>query len=321
VVTASAGVATSALGYTRPEDVLRDADIAMYRAKSRARGSCTVFDPSMHRMVMDRLRTESDLRRAIEAGELRLRYQPIVRLDTEEIVALEALVRWPHADGRESQPGEFLPIAEESGLIVPMGRSLITQAGAQIRDWRADGILPAVIPVSLNVSHREFWQADLLGLLERTLKACELGPEWLTIEITEGVLMDNVNAARVRLEELHAMGVRVHVDDFGTGYSSLEALHRFPIDALKIDRSFVARLETDPRSRELVSTIIMMAHGLDIGVIAEGVETRVQQRMLMDLGCQRAQGYLFARPLTPDQLAEFVPLHLGTPPSVEVSPG
>ena len=321
VVTASAGVATSALGYTRPEDVLRDADIAMYRAKSRARGSCTVFDPSMHRMVMNRLRSESDLRRAIEAGDLRLRYQPIVRLDTEDVVALEALVRWPHADGRESQPGDFLPIAEETGLIVPMGRSLITLACTQIRDWRAGGVLPTVIPVSLNVSNREFWQADLLGLLERTLEACELGPEWLTIEITEGVLMDNVNAARVRLEELRTMGVRVHVDDFGTGYSSLEALHRFPIDALKIDRSFVARLDTDPRSRELVSTIIMMAHGLDIDVIAEGIETREQQQMLMDLGCQRAQGYLFARPLTPDQLAEFIPLHLGTPPSVGVSPG
>jgi len=270
---------------------------------------------------MNRLRTESDLRRAIEAGDLRLRYQPIVRLDTEDVVALEALVRWPHADGRESQPGDFLPIAEETGLIVPMGRSLITLACTQVRDWRAGGVLPTVIPVSLNVSHREFWQADLLGLLERALDACELGPEWLTIEITEGVLMDNVNAARVRLEELRTMGVRVHVDDFGTGYSSLEALHRFPIDALKIDRSFVARLETDPRSRELVSTIIMMAHGLDIDVIAEGIETRAQQQMLMDLGCQRAQGYLFARPLTPDQLAEFIPARLGTPPSVGVSPG
>jgi diguanylate cyclase (GGDEF)-like protein/PAS domain S-box-containing protein len=296
VVTASAGVATSAVVYGAADDVLRDADIAMYRAKSREPGSFLVFDPSMHDSVVSRLQTESRLRRAIDADELVLYYQPIVDLRSEQLVAMEGLIRWPQHDGHVTPPGEFLPIAQESGLIVPIGRSVIRQACQQIAAWRSAGVLPRLVPVSINVSHREFWHPELADHLMRTLRAHDLTPDWLAVEITEGVLMGNVPEAQRRLEELHCMGIRLHIDDFGTGYSSLEALHQFPIDALKIDRSFVSRLESDPRSRELVSTILTMARGLDIDVIAEGVETAAQQRVLVDLGCATGQGYLFARP-------------------------
>jgi len=299
VVTASAGVATSDVAYSAAEDVLRDADIAMYRAKSREPGSFLVFDPSMHDSVVSRLQTESRLRRAIEADELVLHYQPIVDLGTERMIGMEALIRWPQRDGRMAPPGEFLPVAEESGLIVPIGRSVIRRACQQIAAWRAQGLLTEVIPVSLNVSHREFWHPDLTDHLMRMLRANDLQSDWIVVEITEGVLMGNVPEAQRKLEELHCMGIRLHIDDFGTGYSSLEALHQFPIDALKIDRSFVSRLEADLRSRELVSTILAMANGLDIDVIAEGIENTSQQRLLMELGCPNGQGYLFSRPGPP----------------------
>jgi diguanylate cyclase (GGDEF)-like protein len=309
VVTASAGVALSVLGYARAEDVLRNADIAMYRAKTRVRGSCTIFDPAMRELVMTRMRTETELRLAIEAGDVIPRYQPIVRLDTGQVTALEALARWRKPGGRELLPGDFLSVAEETGLIVPMSRSLVGQVCDQLGGWRVEGVLRTLLPVAVNVSHREFWHADLLGEVTRALDTAGLDPSWLVVEITESVLMDNAEAARVKLRELHAAGLRVHVDDFGTGYSSLEALHRFSIDALKIDRSFVSRLGKDPRSEELIRTIVMMAEGLGLDVIAEGVETVEQQRILVGLGCPRAQGYLFARPMTPERIAAYLPAH------------
>jgi diguanylate cyclase (GGDEF)-like protein len=309
VVTATVGVATSVRCYDRAEDVLRDADIAMYRAKSDGRGSCAVFDASMHEAAMTRLRTESELRRAIDARELVLHYQPIVDLGTRELVGLEALVRWEHPERGLVLPGEFLPIAEVSGLIVPLGRSLITQACAQRQLWQAAGLEPSRVRVSLNVSNKEFWHPQLLNHIVDTLSAHDLGTEWLTIEITEGVLMSDVEQARQKLQDLHELGIRLHVDDFGTGYSSLEALHRFPIDALKIDRSFVAQLENDHRSRELARTIIMMGARLDLTVIAEGVETRRQRDCLLDLGCSYGQGYLFAAALPPSEVAGLLGLH------------
>ena len=309
VVSATVGVATSAIGYTRAEDALRDADIAMYRAKSTERGSCVVFDSSMHELAMSRLRIESELRHAVRDGDLTLHYQPIVRLDTDRVTGLEALIRWYHPDRGVLLPGEFLSITEETGLIVPIGRSILTQACAQLSEWRAAGVVPPDLTISLNVSNREFWHADLLEHISRSLRSAGLGPEWLTIEITEGVLMSNVEQARTKLQALHDLGLRIHVDDFGTGYSSLEALHRFPIDALKIDRSFVTRLEEDLRARELVRTIIMMGRGLDIDVIAEGVETRAQQQLLLDLGCRLGQGFLFAPALPAAAIGPMFALH------------
>ncbi len=306
VVTASAGVATSDVGYDAPDHVLRDADIAMYRAKSREPGSLLVFDPSMHDSVVARLQTESSLRRAVEHDELVLHYQPIVDLGTGRMVGMEGLVRWPQADGRTAQPGEFLPVAEASGLMVPIGRTVLRQACRQLSQWRDDATVPALVPVSLNLSHREFWHPDLCEHLERTLHAHDLTPDVLVLEITEGVLMGNVPEAQHRLEELHALGIRLHIDDFGTGYSSLEALHELPIDALKIDRSFVSRMESDRRGRELVATILAMAEGLELEVIAEGIETPEQQRLLVELGCPNGQGFLFARPGPADVIGEVL---------------
>ncbi|WP_199425086.1 EAL domain-containing protein [Actinotalea solisilvae] len=305
VVSASVGVTTSTFGYQDAEDVLRDADIAMYRAKSRARGSSEVFERAMHEVAVSRLKTESELRRALAEGELALRYQPIVDLRTGETTGLEALVRWNHPDGHEVPPCDFLPVAEETGLVVAVGRWVVAQACAQLAAWAAAG-LPALVPVSLNVSHREFWDPGLVEHVVGCLERHGLSPDCLRVEITEGVLMADVDEARVKLQALHEAGISLHVDDFGTGYSSLEALHRFPIDALKIDRSFVARLDSDHRSRELVATILLMARGLDIDVVAEGVETATQQQALVDLGCRFGQGYLFARPALADDVPDLL---------------
>ena len=307
VITATIGVTTSAIGYVRAEDALRDADIAMYRAKSTERGTSQVFDPSMHEGAVNRLRIESELRHAIEADQMVLHYQPIVRLETGELTGLEALVRWQHPDRGLLLPGEFLPISEDTGLIVPIGRWVITQACAQLSAWQARGLVPPELTVSINISNREFWNGGLLEHLTQTLAANNLEAERLTIEITEGVLMGDVEKARAKLQALRDLGLRLHVDDFGTGYSSLEALHRFPIDALKIDRSFVTRLDHDRRSRELVRTIIMMGKRLNIDVIAEGVETREQQKRIVGLGCLIGQGFLFARPMPASEVVALLP--------------
>ena len=296
-VTATVGVATSATGYTRAADALRDADIAMYRAKSAERGTLAVFDRSMHAGAMSRLRVESALREGLGRDEIALRYQPLVRLADAALVGFEALVRWERPDGEVVLPGDFLPVAEHTGLIVPLGRSVVRQACAQLARWRADVAEPDALRVSVNLSHKEFWRGDLLDHLVHTLREHDVPPRQLTVEITEGVLMHDVEQARARLGALRDLGLQLHVDDFGTGYSSLEALHRFPIDALKIDRSFVARLGTDPRSEELVRTIVTLGAGLGIDVVAEGVETAEQRAVLVALGCTYGQGYLFARPL------------------------
>ncbi len=304
VVTASAGVATSEVPYGAGDDVLRDADIAMYRAKSLEPGTFVVFDPSMHRSVVSRLQTESRLRRALESDELAMHYQPIVDLASGAAVGMEALIRWPQHDGRILPPGEFLPIAEASALIVPIGRTVVRDVCRQLATWRATARRGTVLPISVNVSHREFWHPELAEHLTASLREHDLPPELIVVEITEGVLMGNVPEALRRLEELHRLGIRLHIDDFGTGYSSLEALHRFPIDALKIDRSFVSRIEADPRSRELVGTIVAMARSLDIGVIAEGIETAEQRRLLHELGCPLGQGYFFSRPVPASAVEE-----------------
>ena len=313
VVSASIGVAASTTGYDAPEDVLRDSDIAMYRAKSNERGTYATFDVSMHEGAVQRMRVESELRRAIDNREFELHYQPIVDLGTRRIEALEALVRWRLPDGALVPPGEFLPVAEETGLMVPVGRLIVEQACQQLASWRAAGLPVGDVRVSVNVSNREFWHSDFTAHLTRALAAAGARPEWLNLEITEGVIMHNPEAAQKLLTELRAMGFALHVDDFGTGYSSLDALHRFPVEALKIDQSFVARLETDARSRELVRTIIMMGDNLKMEVIAEGIETVAQEGILRDLGCTSGQGYLYSRPLPAAKIVEQL---IGLPSSL-----
>lgn len=297
VVSASIGIATSTTGYDLPEDVLRDSDIAMYRAKANERGTYATFDISMHEGAVRRMRIESELRSAIEKDQFELHYQPIVRLDTHRIDALEALVRWRHPTRGLLLPGDFLPVAEEAGLIVPVGRLIVENVCRQLATWALDGVSLHGARVSVNVSNHEFWHPNFQAHLVASLEAYALQPSSLNLEITEGVIMHNPEVAQTILQDLRRMGFQLHIDDFGTGYSSLDALHRFPVEALKIDRSFVSRLESDRKSRELVRTIVMMGRNLDMDVIAEGIENAAQEDILRDLGCVFGQGYLFARPL------------------------
>jgi diguanylate cyclase (GGDEF)-like protein/PAS domain S-box-containing protein len=304
-VTASIGIASSSTGYQSAEDVLRDADTAMYRAKATEKGTHAIFDSGMHTRAVSRLRVEAEFRQAIDGGQLRLHYQPIVAIRTGRTLAFEALVRWEHPTRGLLGPAEFLPIAEETGLIVPMGRWILKEACRQIAEWKLAGA-PADLRVSVNVSNKQFWHGGLLEDVQQFLREADLEPRNIVLEITETVVMHNADLAERMLMDLHESGFALHIDDFGTGYSSLQALHRFPIEALKVDRSFVWGLGTDPRSTELVRTIAMMARNLGVDVIAEGIETEDQRRRVERLGCAYGQGYLFSRPVPGDVAAAFV---------------
>ena len=299
VVAASIGIALSGSHYENAEEILRDADIAMYSAKSERRGSRALFDTSMHSKAVDRLQLETELRHALESGGFELHYQPIVDLQTGRTRGFEALVRWRHADRGLVPPDDFLPIAEETGLIVPLSRWILQEACQRLAEWKAAGA-PDYLSMSINVSNRQFWHGDLIDDIDEVLRRTGLDPRCVALEITEGVVMHNVDLACKILEEIHTLGCPVHIDDFGTGYSSLEALHRLPIDALKVDRSFVSRLGTDTRSSELVRTIVLMGHNLGLELVAEGIETEEQRRHLVELACQHGQGYLFSRPVPKD---------------------
>jgi diguanylate cyclase (GGDEF)-like protein/PAS domain S-box-containing protein len=305
VVTASIGIATSANDYDRAEDVLRDADIAMYRAKSAGRNGYMTFDTSMYAGVVSRLQTETALRQAIDRGQFELHYQLIVDLADGALRAMEALARWHHPVRGLLAPAEFLAVAEESGLIVPMGRWALTESCRQLREWKQSGLVAPALRMSVNLSNREFWDPSLLAQVDQVLASTGASPEWVTFEITEGVVMHDVERAKAVLAGLHYRGIQVHIDDFGTGYSSLDALHRLPLDALKIDRSFVANLQ-DNKSTELVRTIIQLGRNLGVDVIAEGIETPAQRYLLASLGCRLGQGYWFSVPLPAGQLGPLL---------------
>ncbi|MBN1171562.1 MAG: EAL domain-containing protein, partial [Micromonosporaceae bacterium] len=297
VVSASIGIALGSTRYEDPEEVLRDADIAMYTAKSREKGSHAIFDIAMHARAVSRLETEAELRQAIERNELEVHYQPIVDLRSRTASGFEALIRWRHPVKGLISPGEFLQVAEESGLMLPIGRWVLEESCMQLSRWRAHSGQHSDLRMSVNVSNRQFWHGDLVDDIDACLSVSGLHPEQLALEITEGVIMHNVDLARKTLEALHDRGVELHIDDFGTGYSSLEALHQLPLDALKIDRSFIARLGSDPRSGELVRTIVLMGGNLGLEVIAEGIETEHHSDHLRRLGTAYGQGFWFARPM------------------------
>jgi predicted signal transduction protein with EAL and GGDEF domain len=312
VVTASIGIATGNNDYERAEDVLRDADIAMYRAKSAGRAGHATFDSSMYAGAITRLQTETALRQAIEQGQLELHYQPIVDLADGTMQAMEVLVRWRHPLRGLISPAEFLTVAEESGLIVPMGRWVELEACRQLCRWKVEGLIAAELRASINLSNREFWNPGLLEQVDHVLSTTGVPAEWLVFEITEGVIMHNLERALEVLGELHARGIQIHIDDFGTGYSSLEALHRLPIDALKIDRSFVANLQDD-KSTELVRTIVQLGRNLGVDVIAEGIETPSQQHVLAELGCPLGQGFWFSVPVPAGRLGELMTITKALP--------
>jgi diguanylate cyclase (GGDEF)-like protein/PAS domain S-box-containing protein len=297
-VTASIGIALGLPGLTSSE-LLRNADIAMYDAKRRGRAGCALFDESMHRRVVDRVARETELRQAIEHSLMEVHYQPIVDLATGHLCGLEALARWP-SGWSEVTPDEFIPIAEETGVIGALGMHVLRTALADLAGWRADGLADHDLRVSVNLSGRQFEDPRLLDDLRDVIAGSGLPGRALILELTESTLMQEADGVPAIIAELFAMGVAVHLDDFGTGYSSLAALHRFPVDALKIDRSFVAAINAsgEAGSDVLVRSTIALAHSLGLHVIAEGIEDHVQLRRLRALGCEYGQGFLFSRPLT-----------------------
>ncbi len=311
-VTASIGVVVSATGYVAAEDVLRDADTALYRAKALGKSRFELFDEVMRDRAIARLQMETDLRRAIERQEFRLYYQPLVRLDGNALVGFEALLRWQHPDLGLLLPEAFIPLAEETGLIVPLGRWVLREACRQLAAWRDHGCAVDDFWIGVNLSSREFQQADLVEYVRTALSDYSLEGRQLEIEITESTAMENADAVVGRLVQLKASGVSLSIDDFGTGYSSLGYLHRFPIDRLKIDRSFVARMLEcgDEDGTPIVRAILALAQHIGIDVVAEGIEHRSQQEMLRALKCHLGQGYLFSRPA--DAVAALHMLQTGT---------
>jgi diguanylate cyclase (GGDEF)-like protein len=295
--TASIGIAMSETGYERPEDMLRDADIAMYRAKARGGASHEVFDRSMHSRAVDLLRMDTELRRAIERHEFQVYYQPVVSLDDGHISGFEALIRWNHPERGLVPPAEFIRMAEETGMIIEIDRYVLREACRQLHDWRSRVRGAEHLSVSVNLSVKQFSRTDLAEYVRGAIKEFGLDPAALRLEITETVLLDSTPAATGQLEQLSKEGFRIYLDDFGTGYSSLSYLHRFPVDTLKIDRSFVMGMKADGGGREIIRTIVALAQNLDLHVIAEGVETVIQRDALRELQCEFAQGYMFSKPV------------------------
>ena len=294
--TASIGIALSSSGYDRADDILRDADIAMYRAKENGKARYEVFDHGMHARAVSRLQLESDLRQAVEQKEFCVYYQPIVSLQTGRLAGFEALVRWNHPRRGLVSPADFIPVAEETGLIVPIGEWVLNEACAQVRRWQIDSPSHRSLSLSVNLSARQVAQPDLLNRIKGALEISKLNPHCLKLEITESVVMENAEAAAQMFKQLRSLGVQLSIDDFGTGYSSLSYLHRFPLNYLKIDRSFVTRMTTD-NDNAIVRTISTLARNLGMEVIAEGIETEEQFQQLKMLGCEFGQGFLFSRPV------------------------
>jgi diguanylate cyclase (GGDEF)-like protein/PAS domain S-box-containing protein len=295
---ASIGIALSATGYDKAEDLLRDADIAMYRAKALGKARHEVFDTAMHARAKALLELETDLRRAVERNELRLHYQPLIALATGRIAGFEAVVRWQHPQRGLIGPAAFIPMAEETGLIIPMGRWVLREACRQLREWVLRYPGAGDLTISVNISGKQFSQASLLDDVREALEASGLEPRQLRLELTESVVMENAPSAMTMIDQLRDLDVKVDIDDFGTGYSSLSYLQRFSVDNLKIDRSFVSNIGSDQgENAEIVRTIVTLADHLGIDAVAEGVETPAQLDLLRQLGCTRVQGYLFAAPV------------------------
>ena len=294
--TTSIGIALSSSGYDRPEDILRDADTAMYRAKENGKARYEVFDHDMHARAVSRLQLESDLRQAIERKEFCVFYQPIVSLQTGRLAGFEALVRWRHPRRGLVSPADFIPVAEETGLIVPIGECVLAEACARVREWQLKSPSHRSLSLSVNLSARQVAQPDLLERIQEALHNSKLSPHCLKLEITESVVMENAEAAAAMFKQLRSLGVQLSIDDFGTGYSSLSYLHRFPLNYLKIDRSFVTHLTAD-NDNAIVRTISTLARNLGMEVIAEGIETEEQHHLLRTLGCEYGQGYLFSQPV------------------------
>lgn len=305
VLSVSIGIACSNSGAVEAKDILRDAEIAMYRAKSAGRASCEVFDQAIHAGASKRLQLETDLRKALELKQFRVYYQPIVSLRDRKIVGLETLSRWQRPEGLVL-PAEFIRVADETGIILPINQQLLHEACQQLRSWQELFPSDPSLTIHVNITPKQFAQPDLAVQIGRTLRETGVAPGSVNLEITETIAMADADRSADVMSELKALGIRLEIDDFGTGFSSLSRLQGFPVDTLKIDRSFVSKMDRNMETREIVRVIIMLAHGLRLQVIAEGVETEPQAQLLAELGCELAQGYLYSKPIPGNAVDELL---------------
>ena len=304
--TTSIGIALSSTGYDHPENMLRDADTAMYRAKAQGKACYEVFDKGMHTHAVYLLQMENDLRRALDREEFCVYYQPIVSLDNGQLAGFEALIRWQHPERGFINPSDFIPLAEDTGLIVPIGQWILKRACQQLARWQWQSPANRHLFMSVNLSSKQISQPDLVDVIRETLEETNVEPRHIKLEITESAVMDNAEMAVRLLQRLQALGVGLSIDDFGTGYSSLGYLHRFPVNTLKIDRSFVGRIGEQTENSEIVRTIISLAENMGMEVVAEGVETLSQLSHLRGLKCQYGQGYLFSRPVDAESVTSWI---------------
>jgi diguanylate cyclase (GGDEF)-like protein len=303
---ASIGIALNTAEYELPEQILRDADTAMYQAKVSGRSNYAVFEKGMHANAVERLRLETDLRKAIERKEILAYYQPIVSMKTRRIIGFEALARWQHPNRGLISPNDFVPIAEETGMIVSIDRLVLKDACLQMRAWQERLPGNPVEFISVNLSNKQMAQPDVVKHVAQVLSETGLMPKYLKLEITEGVVIENPEAISAMLSQLRALGVQLYIDDFGTGYSSLSYLHRLPINGLKIDRSFIRRMGANGENQEIIRTILLLARDLNVEVVAEGIETELQLEQIRALNCEYWQGYLFSKPVASKQAGAFI---------------
>ncbi len=294
---ASMGIVLSGADYEQPDDIVRDADIAMYRAKGQGLGRYEIFDPTMLDRVMTRLELETDLRKALEYQQFVVHYQPILNMTTHRIIGFEALVRWQHPTKGLIPPAEFIPTAEETGLIIPLGYWILDEACRQIHAWNVQYASDPPLTINVNLSTRQCEQPDLVQKISDILRKNKLDAGLLKLELTESLIIKDSESISVMLSKLRELGIQVQIDDFGTGYSSLSYLHTLPIDTLKIDRSFISRLGSKNNGAEIVQTILSLAHNLGMKVIAEGVETKEQLSELSAMDCEYMQGFFFSHPV------------------------
>lgn len=316
---ASIGIASSATGYTSADAVLRDADLAMYRAKASGKARYEIYDRAMHATAVNRLALETNLRRALQNNEFVLHYQPIVLLSSAEVIGFEALVRWQKSESELVYPGEFIDVAEDTGLIVFLGMWVLREACRTMCRWHEEFPRERPLTISVNISARQFAQPDLVQQVRQIIHETGIDPHTVKLEITESATMGDAERTVKVLSNLKDLGVQFSIDDFGTGYSSFSYLHRFPLDTLKIDRSFISRMGQGSESLEIVKTIMHLARNLGMQVVAEGTETEAHVELLKSLGCDFGQGYFFSRPLTGAGIRELLQLPTPTAPLIHAN--
>jgi len=305
-ISASIGIVMSVTGYGSPEDVLRDADIAMYHAKANGKARFEIFYPPLRTRVMERLEMETDLRQGLERREFELHYQIIASILSGQITGFEALCRWKHPRRGMLMPKDFIALSEETGLIVQLDRYVMREACAQLHQWQVETPALAPLAVSVNISGKHVAQPDFFENIENTLQETGLNPQCLKLEITESALMENFETTEQAFGQLQELGVQIQIDDFGIGYSSLSYLSNFPINALKIDHTFIKQMNDESNNLKIVQAILMLSHRLGVGVIAEGVETETQLLQLRQLGCEFGQGFFLSVPLPGKDLKDLL---------------